>query len=127
MMDVIKAYQAAGQAGAKPLGVIMNMTGEGRHELTTYEVEQLVELPIISRIPRDKEVLRSLAAKLPVVDMNPKSKASREISKLAAYLVGEEYRSPGVLSRFSELFRRNSRRSIDFSMKTIPTAPQKAT
>lgn len=127
MMDVIKAYQSASKHGAKPLGVVMNMVGEGRHELTTYEVEQLVELPIISQIPRDKEVLRSLAAKLPVVDMNPKSKASREISKLAAYLVGEEYRSPGVLSRFSELFRRNSRRSIDFSMKTIPTAPQKAT
>lgn len=125
MMDVIKAYQSSSQHGAKPLGVVMNMTGEGRHELTTYEVEQLVELPIVSRIPRDKEVLRSLAAKIPVVDLSPKAKASREISKLAAYLVGEEYRPSGMFSRLSGMFRRSPRRSLDFSMKTLPQAPQK--
>lgn len=122
MMDVIKCCQLANHYGVRPLGVVMNMVGEGRHELTSYEVEQLVELPIISRIPRDKEVLRSLSAKLPVVDLNPKSKASREISKLAAFLVGEEYRPPGVFSRvFSRLRRPPRRRSLDFSMKaTVP-------
>lgn len=123
MMDIIKSYQLANQYGAKPLGVVMNMVGEGRHELTTYEVEQLVELPIISQIPRDKEVLRSLASKIPVVDINPKSKASREISKLAAYLVGEEYRAPGLLSRMSGMFRRSRRSSLDFNMKPLPTPP----
>jgi MinD-like ATPase involved in chromosome partitioning or flagellar assembly len=118
MMDVIKCCQLANHYGVKPLGVVMNMVGEGRHELTSYEVEQLVELPIISRIPRDREVLRSLSAKLPVVDLNPKSKASREISKLAAFLVGEEYRPPGMFSRvFRRLRRPPRRRSLDFSMK----------
>lgn len=120
MMDIIKSFQLANQYGAKPLGVVMNMVGEGRHELTTYEVEQLIELPVISRIPRDKEVLRSLSAKLPVVDLNPKAKSSREISRLAAYLVGEEYRPPGFLSRLAGVFRRSPRRSLDFSMKPLP-------
>jgi cell division ATPase MinD len=120
MMDVIKSFQVASQNGVKPLGVVMNMMGEGRHELTTYEVEQLVELPVISKIPRDKEVSRSLAAKLPVVDMSPKSKASREISRLAAYLVGEDYRPPGMLSRMFGRFRKGRRRSLDFSMKSVP-------
>jgi MinD-like ATPase involved in chromosome partitioning or flagellar assembly len=122
MMDVIKCYQLAGKYGAKPLGIVMNMVGEGRHELTDYEVEQLVELPIISRIPRDREVLRSLSAKLPVVDFNPKSRASREISRLAAYLAGEEYRPPGILSRVFSRFRKPPRRSLDFSMKPVPQA-----
>ncbi len=118
MMDVIKCYQLANQYGAKPLGVVMNMVGEGRHELTSYEVEQLVELPIISKIPRDKEVLRSLSAKLPTVDINPKARASREFSKLAAYLVNEEYRPPGILSRVFSSFRRTPRRrSLDFNIK----------
>jgi septum site-determining protein MinD len=125
MMDVIKSYQLASQNNAKPLGIVMNMTGEGRHELTTYEVEQLVELPIISRIPRDKEVLKSLSAKIPVVDINPKSKASREISRLAAYLVGEEYKPPGLFSRFSGMFRKSPRKSLDFNVKPIPRAPEK--
>jgi MinD-like ATPase involved in chromosome partitioning or flagellar assembly len=99
----------------------MNMVDEGRHELTNYEVEQLVELPIISRIPRDREVLRSLSAKLPAVDISPKSRASREFSRLAAYLVGEEYRPPGILSGiFGRLRRTPRRRSLDFSIKTKP-------
>ena len=124
MMDVIKSYQLAAQHGKKPLGIVMNMTGEGRHELTNYEVEQLVELPIISRVPRDKEVLRSLSSKLPVVDMNPKAKASKEISKLAAYLVGEEYRSPGMMSRLSGMFRRSRKRNLEFNMKAMPSPPK---
>jgi septum site-determining protein MinD len=126
MMDIIKAYQIATQNGVKPLGVVMNMMGEGRHELTTYEVEQLVELPVISHIPRDKEVLRSLSAKLPVVDLYPKSKSSREISKLAAFLVGEEYQSPGIFSRMFGRFRKPRKPSLDFKTKGIPPAPSPA-
>jgi septum site-determining protein MinD len=125
MMDVIKCYQLAGQYGARPLGVVMNMVGEGRHELTNYEVEQLVELPIISRIPRDREVLRSLSAKLPVVELNPKARAGREISRLAAYLVGEDYRPPGIFSRVFGRFRKPTRRSLDFGIKAPkPVIPE---
>jgi cell division ATPase MinD len=124
MMDVIKCYQLASQYGAKPLGVVMNMVGEGRHELTNYEVEQLVELPIISRVPRDREVLRSLSAKLPTVDTNPKSKAGREFSRLAAYLVNEEYRPAGILSRVLGSLRGSPRRrSLDFNIKAQPVQP----
>ncbi len=125
MMDIIKSYQLATQSGAKPLGVVMNMVGEGRHELTTYEVEQLIELPVISRIPRDKEILRSLAAKIPAVDMYPKARASREISKLAAFLVGEEYSQPGIVSRMFGKFRKSPRRAtLDFGAPRIPNIGQ---
>jgi len=124
MMDIIKSYQLAVQNGVKPLGVVMNMTGEGRHELTTYEVEQLVELPVISKIPRDKEVLRSLAAKIPVVDLYPKAKASREIARLAAFLVGEEYRPPGLISRVFGRLRRSRRQGIEFRTKSLPPIPE---
>ena len=63
MMDIIKCNAVANELNLKPLGVVMNMTGEGRYEVKPEEVEQLVELPVISNIPRDKDVLRSLAAK----------------------------------------------------------------
>lgn len=123
MMDIIKSYQLATQHGVKPLGVVMNMMGEGRHELTTYEVEQLIELPVISHIPRDKDILRSLSAKIPAVDMYPKARSSREISRLAAFLVGEEYRAPGMFSRMFGRFRRSRNPSIDFKTKGLPTPP----
>jgi septum site-determining protein MinD len=93
VLDVIKSHQIAKEIGAKPLGVVLNMSGEGRHELSPQDIEKLVELPIISVIPRDKQVLRSLASKVPVVDLHPKSPSSRELQKLAAMLIGEEYKS----------------------------------
>lgn len=92
VMDVIKTHQIANEIGAKSLGIVLNMSGEGRHELSPQDIEKLVELPIISIIPRDKHILRSLASKIPVVDLNPNSPASREIKKLAATLLGEEYK-----------------------------------
>jgi len=92
VIDVIKTYQVAKEVGAKPLGIVLNMAGEGRHEMSAQDIEKLVELPVISIIPRDKQILRSLASKIPVVDLSPNSPASREIRKLAATLLGEEYR-----------------------------------
>lgn len=106
MMDIIKCNAIANELNLKPLGVVMNMTGEGKHELTPEEVEQLVELPVISTIPRDKNVLKSLAAKLPVIDFNPNSIASQEIIKLAAEIIGEEYKPRGRIRRFFGSFRR---------------------
>ena len=108
IVDIIKCGQAAKEAGARPLGVVLNMTGEGRHELTPEEVEQLVELPVIGSIPRDKTILRSLSARVPVMDINPRSPATREMMKLAAFVIGEDYREPGMISRVAGMFRRKS-------------------
>ncbi len=124
MMDIIKSYQLATHNGVKPLGVVMNMMGEGRHELTTYEVEQLVELPVISQVPRDKDVLRSLSSKIATVDLYPKSRASKEINKLAAFLVGESYRPPGLMSRLTGKLRRQRPPGIDFRAKGLPAPPK---
>jgi septum site-determining protein MinD len=104
VIDVIKTHQIANEVGAKSLGIVLNMSGEGRHELTPQDIEKLVELPIISIIPRDKHILRSLASKIPVVDLNPNSPASREIKRLAGTLLGEEYR-PMRPKRLTKLMR----------------------
>ena len=110
IVDIIKCHQVVKEVGAKPLGVVLNMTGEGRHELTVEEVEQLVQLPVISTIPRDKHVLRSLAARVPVIDLSPNSKASKELTKLAALLIGEEYKSGGLFSRLKNMLSREKPR-----------------
>jgi len=121
LIDTLKCSNVASEIGAKPIGLVLNMTGEGRHELLPNEIEQLVELPVISQIPRDKNVLKSLAAKLPIIDYNPRSKASREIVKLAAHLAGETYKSQGFFSRMSSLFRREKprREFLDFKLKSL--------
>lgn len=122
VIDAMKCLNVANDVGAKPLGIVLNMVKEGRHELLAEDVEKLVELPVISQIPRDKNVMRSLAEKLPVINYNPRSKASKEIMKLASHIAGESYRSEGLFSRLSSVFRkeREVRREVaDLELKKL--------
>jgi len=105
-MDIIKCHQIANELGVKPLGVVLNMVGKEKYELTAKEVEELVELPVISSIPMDKNVYRSLALKIPVVLFSPNSPASKEFVKLAAKILGEEYKEVGIFASFLRIFTR---------------------
>ncbi len=103
-MDIIKCHQVANDIGTKALGVVLNMVGKEKYELSQQEIEQLVELPIISKIPMDKNILKSLALKVPVVLYNENSPSGKEFKKLAGKLLGIEYKSPGLVESFLRLF-----------------------
>lgn len=97
-MDIIKCHQVASEMGARAIGVVLNMVGREKYELTPQEVEQLVELPVLGSIPVDKNVLRSLALKVPLVMFNPNSPASREFDRLGGKLLGFEQRPENLVS-----------------------------
>jgi len=103
-MDIIKCHQVALEAGVKPLGVMLNMVGKERYELSTEEVEQLAELQVVSSVPMDKNVLRSLALKTPVVLYDPSSPASRAFHELAGKLIGEQYIPDNFFTRLARMF-----------------------
>ncbi len=105
VMDIIKLNEVINDLGIKPLGVVLNMKSKEKYELKSGEVEGLVELPVISSIPLDKNVQRSLALKTPVVTFMPNSPASKQITSLAARLIGENYEPPGLLSRVKSFFK----------------------
>ena len=103
-MDIIKCHQVALEVGTKPLGVVLNMVGKERYELSLEEVEQLAELSVISTIPMDKNVLRSLALKTPVVTFDPATPASRAFFELAGKLIGEKYLPESFMTRLARMF-----------------------
>ena len=104
--DIVRCNQLIGQLGIKPLGIVLNMVTNKFHELKTSEVEKLTELPVISKIPFDGNVQKSLAAGTPLVLYNPNSPASVEINKLAANMIGEKYYFQGnTFSRFFYFFK----------------------
>ena len=105
-MDIMKCHEVSNEMGIKQLGIVLNMIGKEKYELTKKEIEDLIELPVISSIPLDKNVLRSLTLKMPVVLFSPKSASSREFFKLAAKILGEEYRPEGFFPAFFGLFRK---------------------
>ena len=102
-IDVVRCHQLVSQMGKETIGIVLNMVGQEKSELNKKEVEQLVGLPVISSAPHDKAVLRSVAAKVPLVMMKPNSPAAKEYIRLAGLIVNEEYKFPNIWDR---LFKR---------------------
>ena len=99
VMDVIRCQEVAKEIGVKELGIVLNMVHKKKHEMTKHEIEELTKLPVISTIPFDTNVHKSLALKMPIALYKPNTAASKEMFKLASFLVGEKYIQESFLSR----------------------------
>ena len=71
---------------------------EVKHQLNEGEIEMALEVPIVSKIPYDKEVKRSIFNRVPVVRYNPYSSSAIEYRKLAAWLINQNYEPPRYAS-----------------------------
>jgi septum site-determining protein MinD len=99
IMDIIRCQEVVNELNVKQLGIVMNMVHGKKHEMTSSEIEELTKLKVISTIPFDTNVHRSLALKMPVTMYKPSSSASREFCRLAANLIGENYVSESPVTR----------------------------
>jgi septum site-determining protein MinD len=99
ILDIVKYHDVATEMNMKPIGIVLNMVGHKNYEMTKTEIEQLTGLPIIAQIPEDGNVKKSLATKMPVVNLNPYASSSKEFFKLAAILAGLPYRKESFLSK----------------------------
>jgi len=105
VMDVVKMKRLVEDMNVKINGVVLNMVRKEKYETTKDDVEKLTELPVISVIPEDKNVPKSLSAKAPTVVLYPNSPASREFKSLAAMLIGEYYEPKNAFSKLLEKFK----------------------
>ncbi len=107
IVDITKCYQMLGDEDAVPEGIILNRVKGHRYELRDNEIEQFTSLPIVAKIPEDSNVLKSTNFKVPVVTMNPKSRASRAYFQLGSRIAGEEYiQRIGFFEKLKEIFRK---------------------
>jgi septum site-determining protein MinD len=94
--DALKVIRVARELKKEPVGVIVNRARDS-YELRAAEVEAMCEAPVIGTIPEDREIKRSLFEKMPLISRRPYSPASIAIRKIAANLIGEEYKPPRLL------------------------------
>jgi septum site-determining protein MinD len=104
-MDIVRNQEIVNEIGVKPLGIVLNMVHDKKHEMNKKEIEELTRLPVIAKIPFDMNVHKSLALKTPIVTYKPYTAASKEIIKLASSLIGENYEFEGALQRFLRKLR----------------------
>jgi len=89
--DALKAVEISKRAGKKPIGVVVNKHTGAKHELKPSNISSFLDLPILSVVPDDTNVKKSLNIYTPVVLSYPESDAAIEFKRIAAKLVGNEY------------------------------------
>jgi septum site-determining protein MinD len=89
--DALKMRILFNELDINILGFVLNMWYDDKFLLSPNEIESILEIPIISIIPYDREMERSLAMGRSLVEVNPSSPTSNAIMQLAADLLGETY------------------------------------
>ena len=86
---------------------VLAKADEVKHQLNEGEIEMALEIPIVSKIPYDKDLKKSIFERVPVVRNSPYSTSAVEYKKLAAWLINQNYEPPKYASvmRFLEKIR----------------------
>lgn len=97
--QALKAIVVAKKAGVPIRGIILNMVRGEKYELSVMEVELVFDVPVIGIVPEDRRVRESIAIGSPVVLSSPNSPAAKEFKRLAASIIGIEYKL-GLIEKF---------------------------
>ena len=91
--DALKAVRLAEQMKKTILGAIVTRVNRDKIELEPEIVREMLEVPILGMIPEDIAVKKSIRNKGAVVQMHPKSAASRAYKEIAAKILNVPYDS----------------------------------
>ncbi len=94
MANALKVARVALNMEKLVLGIIVNRYTHEKYELNPTEIVTMCDAPILSMIPEDINVKRSLFEKTPLISYSPYSGPSIEFQKLACDLAGQQYRPP---------------------------------
>lgn len=89
--DALKTIKLAQQLKKPIRGVVLAKVNSKNPDLTIDTIESVLEVPIISVIPEDRDIKFSIAQKQAVVNSHPDSAAAISYKKLAADLIGKKY------------------------------------
>ncbi len=92
--DCMKTIEVARDMGKKVAGIVLNSVRYEDYEIPAEEIESITGVKILKKIPWDENVLRSLARKRPLVDLQDVSPAAISYYELASKLTGIKYRKP---------------------------------
>jgi len=107
LSTTLRAVRLAKQKGTPINGLILNRVRGKKFELSVQDIEEAAGVPVVSVLPEDIKVPESIANTTPVTVDKPKAKSSIEYKKLAAALIGEEYKDPRLWHRIKSIFKKD--------------------
>jgi len=84
--DCMKTRIVAESLGSSPIGIVLNRVRKEEFELSRKEIEAITKLPVLTEIPEDDQVRLALKKGIPLLVLDPKSKAAPAIISLAKKL-----------------------------------------
>jgi pilus assembly protein CpaE len=85
-----RAMKLAKQRDKKIQGVILNKISNPDYEISLEDVEEILGLPVVAKIPEDGNNLKALYNRIPTSLYNRKSKFAKEINKLCSALANSK-------------------------------------
>jgi len=107
LSTTLRAVRLAKQKKTPITGLILNRVRNKKFELGIEDIEEAAGVPVLSVLPEDVKVPESIYYTNPVALHKPKANSSIEFKKLAAALVGEEYKDPRMWNKIKTLFRKD--------------------
>ncbi len=90
--DALRTIKLAEESGTKVSGVVINRVKGKKHELSISEIKSMLNVPILTIVPEDSSVPKSIKKRKPVIHHKPNSRASTAFKKLAAKILGEPFK-----------------------------------
>ena len=88
----LKTIQLAERLGKRILGIVVNRVRGEKCELKEEEIERICGLPVLASLPEKEEIMKSIYQGEPIFLLSSRSEIAKEFKKLAALLIGEEYK-----------------------------------
>lgn len=86
IMDGLKTIELAKTNKTVITGILLNMSNRGRNELKIKEIEETLGYPILANVRYNRKIRKSAYRQTPLNYLYPKSKYSREFTKVASFL-----------------------------------------
>ena len=90
MMDALKTIKLAENNETPISGVLLNMSHNGRHELSVKEVEEILGHAVIANVKHHRKFRKALHQQVPLAYKYKRSGLSKEFTKVANYLSLEQ-------------------------------------
>lgn len=108
LADALKTIKLAEKMKKHVSGVIVTRARNKKPETTTKNIREMLEKPILAKVPEDDSVRESIALRNALVLTHPESRAAKSYKRLAAKIANIEYKdeSKGFFSSlFSWMFK----------------------
>ena len=85
--DAMKTRLVTEFLGLTPIGVVLNRVRGDEFELARDEIQAIMNIPVLAKIPEDEKVKQALRVGKPLLELSPRSPAARAIKELAKKIV----------------------------------------